>query len=80
MMIEGKKTIPPPYLLFPGGGGTIRLFLPISYWSKQTWGGGGGVSFRKKSIIMFSFFLFQRSILFTVRFLCFLATRKAEDL
>ena len=64
----------PPYLLFPGGG---RHFLPISYWSKRKW---GGASFRKKSIIMFSFFLFQRSILFTVRFLCFLATRKVEDL
>ena len=68
------QDIPPLSLV--SGGGTIRLFLPISYWSERTW---GGVSFRKESIIMFSFFLFQRSIVFTVRLLCFLATRKAED-
>ena len=74
-----RFSIPPPLSPVSGGGGTIRLFLPISYWSKRTLG-GGGVSFRKKSIIMFSFFLFQRSIVFTVRFLCFLAPWKAEDL
>ena len=70
-------TFPPPYLLFPGGGVGRYVFFflfPIGLNGRR-----GGVSFRKKSIIMFSFFLFQRSIVFTVRFLCFLATRKAED-
>ena len=68
---------PPPISCFWGGGGdtSFSSYFLLVYTDVR-----GGVSFRKKSIIMFSFFLFQRSILFTVRFLCFLATRKAQDL
>ena len=63
----------PPLSPVSGGGERYVFFFlfPIGLNGREV-----GISFRKKSIIMFSFFLFQRSILFTVRFLCFLATRR----
>ena len=56
------------------GGGAVRPCLPISYWSKRGWGWG---QFENKYIIVCSFFLFQRSCLFTVNDLCFWATWKS---
>ena len=41
--------IPSSFLLFPGGAGVVRRFLTMSYLSKGT---GGGVAFRKKSMIV----------------------------
>ena len=50
------RGVPPPPLspVSGGGGRAIRVFLPISHWSKRTLGGGGSVLGRNLSSCLVS--------------------------